>query len=510
MKYTESQLRKIASPISQTEEEKCKNAIRMVRDALKKLNYTDDDKEIRSFDDESYSFMLDLRKINSNEIVTILVQGSYANKTNIPSESDVDVAVILESVFYTKYRSGVGSDAYGFSEGKISAQDFKDEVENALNKHFGYIGVERHDKCIKVIGNSYRVDADVVAAFRHRDYSNDYSIDEENYVKGIEIRPDSGGRIINYPEQHIKNGISKNKRTNSNYKKCVRIIKNMREDMENSGYNIPSKITSFGLESLLWNVEDSVYTEYSFNLRFIFGSVIRFLKYDSDSFKHYKEVNGIKKLFNDSESTDAYKSFVSKLYDYYDYDIDERWYKMEDRIIRLIKKGVVVALLLLIVRYFACKIESAYSLFSAISEVVFVTVIIIELYNSFLWRFDFLEKTPRILGTYKGILLYDYGSKSKKELTIIIKQTFLSVKVIIKTNEITSYTISSNLEKENDEYVLYYTYITNPKSEFSKDNPIQRGTCRLVMVDSDRLNGTYWTSRQTIGDIEMTKIKSTN
>ena len=44
MKYTESQLRKLASPISQTEEEKCKNAIRMVRDALKKLNYTDDDK----------------------------------------------------------------------------------------------------------------------------------------------------------------------------------------------------------------------------------------------------------------------------------------------------------------------------------------------------------------------------------------------------------------------------------------------------------------------------------
>lgn len=40
MKYTENQISKMASSISQSEDEKCKNAIRMVRDAMKKLNYT--------------------------------------------------------------------------------------------------------------------------------------------------------------------------------------------------------------------------------------------------------------------------------------------------------------------------------------------------------------------------------------------------------------------------------------------------------------------------------------
>lgn len=57
MKYTEKQISKMASPISQSEDEKCKNAIRMVRDAMKRLNYTDDGKDIRSYMAESYSYV---------------------------------------------------------------------------------------------------------------------------------------------------------------------------------------------------------------------------------------------------------------------------------------------------------------------------------------------------------------------------------------------------------------------------------------------------------------------
>ncbi len=96
MKFTEQQITKMASPISQTEEEKCKNAICMVRDAMKELNYTDNGQEIRSVFSEAYSFSLDMSKRYSDVRIKLLVQGSYANKTNIRSESDVDVAVILE------------------------------------------------------------------------------------------------------------------------------------------------------------------------------------------------------------------------------------------------------------------------------------------------------------------------------------------------------------------------------------------------------------------------------
>ena len=104
MKFTEKQIIKMASTISQSEDEKCKNAIRMVSDALKKINYTDDGAEIRSYATESYSYTLDLRHRFTDNKITLLVQGSYANKTNISSESDVDVAVILESTFRSVYK----------------------------------------------------------------------------------------------------------------------------------------------------------------------------------------------------------------------------------------------------------------------------------------------------------------------------------------------------------------------------------------------------------------------
>ena len=290
---------------------------------MKKLDYTDDEKEIRSYMADSYSYALDLRQRYTGKKITLLVQGSYANRTNISTESDVDVAVILESTFIPKYRNGVTDSDYGFSDGTFSVYELKDEVQDALNQHFRGQGVVRHDKCIKVTGNTYRVNADVVPAYRYRDYSDDYLCDNGNYVGGIEIRPDSGGKILNYPEQHIRLGIAKNKVTKYNFKKCVRIIKNMKEKMKEDGYEVSSKISSFGLESLLWNVEVSAYTKYSSILRYTFGEVMSFLKNDFANFGAYVEINSIKSLFPDLTTQNAYQNFINDLYKFYEYDIQE-------------------------------------------------------------------------------------------------------------------------------------------------------------------------------------------
>lgn len=318
MKYTESQLVKMASPISQTEEEKCKNAIRMVMDALKTIDYSDEGEGIRLFADDTYSYSASLRNSRLGRQVTLLVQGSYANKTNIRGESDVDVAVILESTFKPKYRQGVTDKNYGFIDASYSVSSFKDDVERALKSYFG-TGVTRHNKCIKVSGNSYRVDADVVPAYRYRDYTSDYSNNQYNYVGGIVIRPDSGESIINYPEQHIKQGRTKNKETNLSYKKCVRIIKNIKNDMISSRIYVPSVISSFGLESLLWNVTNEEYTRYS-SLHYKFDEVISYLSNNKNMFDSYKEANGIKKLFPSNEVLKSYQDFITKLSSFFEYE----------------------------------------------------------------------------------------------------------------------------------------------------------------------------------------------
>ena len=140
-------------------------------------------------------------------------------------------------------------------------------------------------------------------------------------------------------------------------------------------------------------------------------------------------------------------------------------------------------------------------------EAICASVFLMEIYNCFLWKYNPFEKTPKIMGNYKGKINYSYNdNKSMKNVSLKINQTLLSVKVSMNTNEIKSNTVVSDLVKENDEYVLYYTYITNPKSKYSDANPIQYGSCRIGITNKDKLEGIYWTNRKTIGDISIRKI----
>lgn len=320
MKFTEEQLKGYASPISLTEEERCKNAIRMVRDAMKLIGYSDDNKEIRLYESDTYAYSLEMRSNNNNEL-TLLVQGSYANNTNVRTQSDVDLAVILESAFITEYRPGVTRENYGFTAGTFTATELKDEVQRALNAKFNNQGVRRGDKSIKVGGNSYRVDADVVPCYRLRDYRNNYTFSSADYVGGIEIRPDSGGRIRNFPEQHIKNGRIKNSNTNYYFKKHVRIMKKIKSIMEEYGYSSAGKVSSFGIESLLWNIPNEYYKKYSI-MRYTFDELIQYLFNNQPSIGNFKEVNGIKSMFEDNQkSVSNYIDFIKDMKSFYQYDI---------------------------------------------------------------------------------------------------------------------------------------------------------------------------------------------
>lgn len=173
MKFSEERLKLFAAPLSKTEDQKCKNAIEMVRDALKNLGFSDEGKNIEKMFPNTYSYSLEMRSDTNNRKVKIFVKGSYANNTNVRTESDVDIAVVLESTFKTKYRPSISGSSYGFLDSTDSVQTFKDDVEIALREKFGE-DVERKNKSIKIHGNTYRVDADSVPCMRYRDYSNDY------------------------------------------------------------------------------------------------------------------------------------------------------------------------------------------------------------------------------------------------------------------------------------------------------------------------------------------------
>lgn len=322
MRFTEDTLRLYAAPLSETENQKCLNAIKMVRDALKVLGFTDDNKMIAPIYADTYSYSLEMRSLDYRRKVKLFIQGSYANNTNVRTQSDVDIAVVQEEVFQTEYRmSGLypQSDAdYNFSQASPAAKSFKDEVQECLEAEFKD-DVERKNKSIKVHGNTYRKDADTVPCRRYKDFRSDFSKNASNYIGGIVIFADDGQKVINYPEQHIENGKQKNVKTNRYYKKMVRILKKMRYIMSDSKILSANNVSSFGLESLLWNVPNDKFTKYT-SYKYIFEEVVDYLYENQSLLATYKEANGIKALCPCSSDTENYARFINDLKTFYQYE----------------------------------------------------------------------------------------------------------------------------------------------------------------------------------------------
>lgn len=328
MKFTEEYMQKLSAPLNIMAESRCKNALNNVSAALKDVGYSHTASgELRQLFSESYSYVIEMSNGYGGRTIRIFTQGSYANNTNIEKTSDVDMAVVLESTFIMEkpqmFFLESGSqvrERYKFSTSDDSAIKLKDDVVDALQRYFGYLEVIRKNKSVKIKGNSTRTDCDTVPAIRNRDYTNDNYINENNYIGGIQIHSDDGDIIINYPEQHIENGVAKNNRTNFNYKKCVRALKNIRELMHEHGYNISSDISSFGLESLFWNASDAAYKRYS-SLLFVFEDVLIDLENKKFSWSGFTEANGIKPLFNYTTQVN-YIRFFDELRKFFKYDIN--------------------------------------------------------------------------------------------------------------------------------------------------------------------------------------------
>lgn len=319
MKFTEFELKEYSKPLSETEEKHCENAIRMVMNALKEIGFNEKENLTRRFINTP-TFEARMNNYSKGYEIKIFLQGSYANNTNVRGHSDVDIAVVQEEIFRTKYRVGQSGLDYGFTKASTKKEEFKDVVERALKEKFGK-DVERKNKSIKIHGNTYRKDADSVPSLRYRDYTRDYIKKSENFIGGIIIKADDGTEIINYPEQHIKNGIEKNKSTNLYFKKMVRIAKELRYQMEEYGYYYAKKASSFGVECLLYNVPNEVFMKYE-SYGFIFDEIVKYLFENKENLINFWEVNNIKRLCTDStERLTIYKGFIDELRRFYEYEI---------------------------------------------------------------------------------------------------------------------------------------------------------------------------------------------
>jgi len=184
------------------------------------------------------------------------LQGSYANDTNVYRDSDVDVIIRLDSVFYhdapalpaDQYRifqrNYPGTAAYGLPE-------FKAEVANWLRQKFGNINVGQ--KAIFIPRNNGRRDCDVLPCARFKSY-NYVTENDESFADGICFFLQDGTRIVNFPVQHGDNCTAKHKATNQWFKPTVRLYKNMRNYLVDRNIIQSGYAPSYFIEGMLWNV----------------------------------------------------------------------------------------------------------------------------------------------------------------------------------------------------------------------------------------------------------------
>ena len=250
----------------------------------------------------------------------VYTKGSYANGTNVRSDSDVDVVVQCREVIYWKEfdSSKGGHPASSRYEGEWTPEKLRSEVKAALETKFPGL-VSAGTTAFQITSSSARVDADVVPCFTYRLYFSDGS-----YREGTRIFKSGGGTIHNYPKLQLKNGNAKDGRANGDYKKAVRILKRLENVIVDAG--LSKEVPSYLMECLIYNCPDEFFKRSTWRsvmqgcLAKIFNET-RGAEPTEES-ERWLEVNGGKFLFASSQKWTRAEAhtFASAAWDYMEFD----------------------------------------------------------------------------------------------------------------------------------------------------------------------------------------------
>jgi hypothetical protein len=248
------------------------------------------------------------RDAKLSSLTKLFVQGSYRNRVNVRQDSDVDIGVLYTgNLFGPEYPLGKTARDFDVIDVPYGYSEFKNDLSAALIGYFGASSVHRGSKAFDLHANTYRVDADAVPLMIHRRYAVDGS-----FICGTELRPDDGGRIINWPErlyddanwpnQHYENGNAKNTRTSRAYRGVVRILKKLRNRMDEHAIAAAAPIKGFLVECLAWNAPDSCFTHGTWHEDVV--AILDYLTTHTSSMTlcgEWGEVSEYKYLFKGSE-----------------------------------------------------------------------------------------------------------------------------------------------------------------------------------------------------------------
>lgn len=153
-----------------------------------------------------------------------------------------------------------------------------------------------------------------------------------------------------------------------------------------------------------------------------------------------------------------------------------------------------------------------------IPQAISVYAIIGFIFAKWLWRWKFLQgwiiKIPNLQGTWHGELKSDWVNPETGKgidpipMVLVIRQTFSSIKCTLMTKESSSYSTTAdiNIAPNSEDLYLTYNYTNRPKATIRDRSAIHDGASILKIISKPNkcLNGEYWTSRKTRGEMTFT------
>lgn len=232
----------------------------------------------------------------------VYLQGSYKNDTNIRADSDVDLVVQCNELFFYDLSSLQTNEKDLFEQTLSNAtytwQSFKPDVLTALRNYYGSSAVSEGNKSLKVAAGSNRLAADVLVGFQNRKYTRFLGIQNNQYIEGIQFYATGDGRwIVNYPKLHCANGADKNSQTRTNglFKPTVRVFKKARTHLIDNGVISSDLAPSYFLECLIYNVPNDKFAN---DFQSTFTNIVNWLA--SADFSNFVCQNGQLLLFGNT------------------------------------------------------------------------------------------------------------------------------------------------------------------------------------------------------------------
>ena len=217
-----------------------------------------------------------------------------------------------------------------YTDATYAHVQFCQDVLSVLRDRFS-ADVQEGKRAVQIKANGNRRKADVLITLIHKRYISFDTIATEKSVDGVAFWKLDGTKVINYPNLHRDNLVAKNKETNEWFKHIIRIFKNARQRMLESGIIKAGTAPSYYIEGLLYNAPTEFFgTSYD-------NSMVKCINWlsqaDRSKFvcanRQYLLLDGNTDVTWNSQDCSAFLAGLAKLWNGLDFSFAKRSYVVE-------------------------------------------------------------------------------------------------------------------------------------------------------------------------------------